>query len=632
MSVDPLNVSTVALVGSPNSGKTTLFNWLTGSTARTVNYAGSTVDCFRGRSLEVYGPSLHVLDTPGIYSLQPHGRDEEVTLQALTKLDDVRAVVVVIDGTQLNRQLYLVRQIQELRVPMVVAVTMMDLVKQAGRKLDLVKLSGLIGAPVMAVDGKLGGGVKELLGTARDLILRNPVRAQVDVDLEWDAARIEREVGVSEGWTSQVVFKSPELESLERLRAWDKILLHPWWGLLCFLLIMATLFSSIFWLAAPAMDVVDAVFARAVNLALQVVGKGWLGDFLANGVLAGIGAVMVFVPQIFILFFGLILLEDSGYLARAATIVDRPMHKIGLSGRAFVPLLSGFACAVPAVMATRNIRSRRERWITIFILPFMTCSARLPVYALLLTFLFGMDEAWKAGLVLTLLYVGGALIGAFAAAILNFFVAQTHDAHFLMELPFYRRPQLRFALRQSWRRTTGYVKKAGPTIFIFALVLWIGTHVPHLDGAEPSQQLRESVVGRFGRAVEPVFEPMGLDWRAGVGIMSAFVAREVFVSSMAVIFNLAEGDEASLQAGLLDRMRAATFGDVPGGVPVFGTASVIGLIVFFMIALQCLSTTGVTWREMNSWKFAVVQLVALNAAAYLAATVVVQGLRALGVS
>jgi len=631
MSVDRLNVSTVALIGSPNSGKTTLFNWLTGSTARTVNYAGSTVDCFRGRSLDVYGPSLHILDTPGIYSLQPHGRDEEVTLQALTNMDDVKTVVVVVDGTQLNRQLYLVRQIQELKIPMVVAVTMMDLVNQSGRRLDLEKLSELIEAPVIAVDGKLGGGVKDLLATARDMALAHPKRFPAVTDLSWDSTRIEKEVAVSEGWTSQVVFKNKELESLERLRAWDKLLLHPWWGIFFFIVIMGTIFSSIFWLAAPLMDIIDSAFTSAADITRALAGHGLLGDFLSNGIISGFGAVMVFVPQIFILFFGLILLEDSGYLARAATIVDRPMHKLGLSGRAFVPLLSGFACAVPAVMATRNIRSQRERWITVFILPFMTCSARLPVYALLLTFIFSAGEAWKAGLVLTGLYAGGLVIGAIAAAILNLFLKPAYDAHFLMELPFYRRPKLRFVLRQAWRRTVSYVKKAGPTIFTFVLILWVGTHLPYKGDADPALQLRESVIGQVGQAVEPVFEPLGLDWRAGLGMMSAFVAREVFVSSLAVIFSIADADEDTLQSGLIQKMREARFGDAPDGAPVFTLASVIGLIVFFMIALQCLSTTGVTWREMGSWKFAAGQLIVLNVLAYLIAVLVVQGLRAAGI-
>ncbi len=623
MSVDPLiQSSTVALVGSPNSGKTTLFNWLTGLKAKTVNYAGSTVDCARGRSLALYGESLHVLDTPGIYSLQPHGRDEEVTLQALTQLDDVKVCVVVLDGTQLNRQLYLVRQIQALQIPFVVAVTMMDLVRSSGRRLDLEKLSELVEAPVVEVDGRLGGGVKDLLEAARGLVLTHPKRVAGDMNLQWDAGRIEKEIGIREGWTAQVVYKSPEQESLETLRRWDKWLLHPILGVLAFLLIMGTLFSSIFWLAAPLMDLVDAAFSAAAEAVHAAVGSGLLSDFLANGVIAGVGAVLVFVPQIFILFLGLILLEDSGYLARAATIVDRPLHKLGLSGRAFVPLLSGFACAVPAVMATRNIRSHRERWITVFIIPFMTCSARLPVYALLLTFLFAGSAAWMAGAVMTGLYVGSLVVGAIAAAVLNRILKPGGDSHFLMELPFYRRPKPRFVVQQAWRRTVSYVRRAGPTIFVFVLVLWVGTHVPYQgEGASPAQQLEQSVVGRLGQAVEPVFEPMGLDWRAGLGMISAFVAREVFVSSLAVIFSIADADEETLQAGLLEKMRGATFAD---GTPVFTTASVAALIVFFMIALQCLSTTGITWREMASWKYALTQLVSLNLLAYVAAVLVYQ--------
>jgi ferrous iron transport protein B len=300
-----------------------------------------------------------------------------------------------------------------------------------------------------------------------------------------------------------------------------------------------------------------------------------------------------------------------------------------MSGRSFVPILSGFACAVPAVMATRNIRSNRERWITVFILPFMTCSARLPVYALLLTFIFP-HSAWKAGLAMTGLYASGLVLGAIAAAALHLVIKPAKDAHFLMELPFYRRPNLHFAIRQAWRRTVAYVKKAGPTIFVFVLLLWIGTHVPYQSDGTPTEQLKASVVGQVGKATEPVFQPMGLDWRAGLGMISAFVAREVFVSSLAVIFNIADAGGDSLQEGLLEKMRTARVGDDPAGLPVFTVASVAGLIVYFMIALQCLSTTGVTLREMNSWKFAAGQLIVLNVAAYAAAVVTVQFLKSFG--
>lgn len=626
MSVDQV-VPTVALVGSPNSGKTTLFNWLTGSKFKTVNYAGSTVDAHRGASLPVYGAKLSVLDTPGIYSLQPHGHDEEVTLRTLVATDEVRAVVVVVDGTQLNRQLYLVRQMQALQLPMVLAVTMVDLVRQSGRRLDLEKLSELIDAPVIAVDGRLGGGVTEVVEAARACAVAHAPHQRHA--LSWDDARIEREVAIAESWTRQVVFKKPDEDTLDQLRRFDRYLLHPVWGVLAFVVIMSGLFSSIFWLAAPMMDLVDFAFGGAVQGIQNLLGHSLLADFVGNGVVAGIGAVMVFVPQIFILFVGFTLLEDSGYLARAATIVDRPLHRLGLSGRAFVPLLSGFACAVPAVMASRNIRSPRERWITVFIIPFMTCSARLPVYALLLTFLFYGQSAWRAGLALTGLYAGGLVIGSIAAILLNRILQATNDAHFLMELPIYRWPKAGFTLRIAARRTRAYIKRAGPTIFFFVLLLWLGTHLPYQSDATPAQQLEASVVGQAGRVIEPVFRPLGLDWRAGLGMMSAFVAREVFVSSLAVIFSIADTDESSLQETLLTRMRDAT---LPDGTPLFTVASVTGLILFFMIALQCLSTTGVTFREMGSWKYALAQLVAFNVLAYVVAVTVVQGLRALGIA
>ncbi|MGE4131696.1 MAG: FeoB small GTPase domain-containing protein, partial [Bdellovibrionales bacterium] len=270
---------TVALVGSPNSGKTTLFNWLTGSKARTVNYAGSTVDCLKGESLEVFGPPLAILDTPGIYSLRPHGRDEEVTLQALSNQDDVEAVIIVVDGTQLNRQLYLIRQIQEMGIPFVVALTMSDLVRKSGREIDVEKLSRLVDAPVVPVEGRLGGGVKELMTVARTLVeSAGQTKRMTSADLNWDEARIEREIHVSEDWTRQVLKKTPELESLQRLRRFDRIFLHPVLGVITFLLIMGALFSSIFWVASPAMDFVGHLLGVLAALVSQRLGPGVAGE------------------------------------------------------------------------------------------------------------------------------------------------------------------------------------------------------------------------------------------------------------------------------------------------------------------------------------------------------------------
>ncbi len=611
-------IKNILLFGSPNSGKTTLFNWLTGLKVRAVNYAGSTVECQKAKTLPTYGESLSIVDTPGVYSLQPHGPDEEVLWSAISSSDLVSALIVVVDGTQLNRQLYLVRQAQELKRPMVIAVTMMDLVRKAGRTIDLDLLGRLADCQAVAIDGRLGAGVSELLDEVRTRALSHP-EPMPHFDFEWDENRIESEIRLVESWAAQVVTKKPTDQALKEFRVWDKWLMHPVWGILSFVVIMSVLFSSIFWLAAPLMDMVDISFAWLAEQTVLILGDSAISKFIADGLIAGVGSVLVFVPQIFVLFVGLNLLEDSGYLARAATIVDRPLSAIGLSGRSFVPLLSGFACAVPAVMAARNVRSKRERWLVTFIIPFMTCSARLPVYALLLTLLYTGAEAWKAGLVLFALYLAGLFSGGLASIILNKILPHRAQAPLLMEIPVYRRPKMKLVLQLAWRRTKSYIKKAGPTIFVFVVVLWMGSNWPSAEGT-PSEQLQASLVGQVGQALEPVVEPMGADWRVGIGLISAFVAREVFFSTLAIVFNLSE-DSDGYETSLIASLRQAKRAD---GSPLFSLASIGALLVFFVLALQCLSTTGVVWREMGSWKYALGQLVVLNVAAYLFAVATYQ--------
>jgi ferrous iron transport protein B len=404
-------------------------------------------------------------------------------------------------------------------------------------------------------------------------------------------------------------------------------LLNPYLGLLLFVLIMAALFTSIFWFAAPFMDVIDGGFGK-LNVFVSSWGEKSLAvDFLANGVVSSFGAVLVFVPQIFILFFGIGLLEGSGYLARAATLIDKPFSKLGMSGRSFVPILSGFACAVPAMIATRNISSSRDRWITNFVIPLMTCSARLPVYALLLAFLFRDGPAWQAGLCLAALYLGSLLVGATAAAIVNKMIPENDRAFFMMELPIYRRPKLRVLLQQSFSRTMSYVKRAGPMIFIFAVLIWVGTTFPNYQNEDPQQKLETSYAGQVGHIIEPVFEPMGVDWRVGVGLISAFAAREVFVSSMAVVFNITSDDEDTVQRSMLTQMSTATNRH---GEKIFTVASVVGLLIFFMIALQCMATFAMAQREMRSTKFAVMQLVVFNGVAYLLSVGAYQALKSFG--
>lgn len=630
-----VNTLSVGLVGAPNSGKTTLYNWLTGARFKTVNYPGATVEYSLGGLAPHLGEhDVAVMDTPGTYSLHPKSADEEVTLKALyenPELGQVSGVVVVVDGTQLSRHLLLAKQVQLTGFPMVVVVTMSDLLRKQGIHLDFDYLKQTLGCPVVAFDGLLAGGLPEVVAE----ILKMKRDAKVQRPVVWSFEELDQEITIAQKTANEALNHKTDhaqerlakiVEGTEKI---DRVLLHPFFGLFFFIAIMGLVFSSIFWLAAPFMDYIDGGFTTLNELVVSLGPDSLWADFLGNGIIASFGAVLVFVPQIFILFLGIGLLESSGYLARAATLIDRPFSAVGMSGRSFVPILSGFACAVPAIIATRNISSTRDRWITNLVIPLMTCSARLPVYAILIAFLYKDESPLKAGLVLAALYLGSLVVGGFAAGVVNKFLPKKDSSFFMMELPIYRRPKMRVLLRQSLTRTLSYVKRAGPPIFIFAVLIWVGTNFPNYNNPDAHDKLEQSYAGQLGKVIEPVVAPMGVDWRVGVGLISAFAAREVFVSSLAVVFNITDTNEDTQQASLLEQMKTATNSH---GDPIFTTSSVIGLMIFFMIALQCMSTVAVQVRESGSWKFALGQLVAFNLIAYVVVVIIVQGLRAFGVS
>ncbi|XGC82383.1 ferrous iron transporter B [Bdellovibrio bacteriovorus] len=624
----------IALIGAPNSGKTTLYNWLTGSRFKTVNYPGATVEFSLGKLAPHLGDdSMQVMDTPGTYSLHPKSADEWVTLRALYEnpsLEKVDGVIVVIDGTQIHRHLPLVMQLRETGFPMMVVITMADLLRREGVEIDMDYLRQTLACPVLQFDGLLAGGLKEIVAEAKKLQwTKEPVRPTV-WPFEIQETKLQESEKIAEKALNQFTDKAQDklnkiVSTTEKL---DRVLLHPVFGIVLFVGIMGALFSSVYWLATPFMDLIDGWFTTANEAVVALAPEALWTDFLANGVITSFAAFMVFVPQIFILFFGIGLLESTGYLARAATLIDRPFSALGMSGRSFVPLLSGFACAVPAIIATRNIPSTKDRMITSFIVPLMSCSARLPVYALCIAFLFHGDSAWKAGAALAALYLGSVVLGALAAGVVSRFIPRKEHSFFMMELPIYRRPKMRVLLRQSWTRTYSYIKRAGPVIFAFAVVIWVGSTFPNYKAQDPYQKLSDSYVGQLGKVIEPVVEPMGVDWRVGVGLISAFAAREVFVSSLAVTFNITDTDEDTQQESLLTQMGTAVNSQ---GQKIFTVSSVIGLMIFFLIALQCMSTVGVQIRESGSWKFAITQLVAFNLAAYVLVVLVVQGLRFIGI-
>ena len=600
------NKKHIILIGPPNSGKTTLFNWLTGYKARVVNYPGSTVDYLKGNPLNKYNLPYQIIDTPGVYSIFPKTPSETITQKILSETS-IQTVVVTIDVLRLHRQLPLVFQLAERGFPVAVALTMTDLLPQK-YKINISEFSRALGGiPVFPIEGKLGLGVTELAQGISKVYHTKETYMKLEDVLKLQPHFFKKTDAIIEKFVPKAI------KGIEFTKKADRILLHPILGTLSFLSIMLLLFSSLFWLAAPLMNLVDMGFSAIADKTSKL-GDSLFIDFLSNGVITSFAAVFIFIPQIFILFAGISILEDSGYLARAVSLIDAFFSKIGLSGRSFVPFLSGYACAIPACLSARNLTSRTERWIVIAVIPLLTCSARLPVYSLLLSLFFYGDSPWKAGLWMTLIYFGSMVLASFAAYILSFIIHSNSTSPFVMELPIYRKPLFFGVTLAAWRRSLSYIKGAGPLIFIFALIMWGALNFPRNTEWSSAEQMENSYAGQFGKTIEPAFEQMGTDWRVGIGLLSAFVAREVFVSTLATLFQITgDAEEPSLQHSLLKKMRIA---QNKRGDPVFTPLSLGVLILFFMISLQCLSTTAVVRKETNSTLFAATQLISLNLFAY----------------
>ena len=616
------------LIGPPNSGKTTLFNWITGYKKKTVNYPGSTVDlsfAYIRQKKDI--SSWTLVDTPGVYSLSSPSSEGEVTKNILKdsiKKEELRGVILVLDATRLKRQMVFAFQLKELGLPVILALSMYDIQKKESQ-FNLSTFSKQLGLPVCPIEGLLGGGVFKLLDLASIHFKDKPAgykKKSLSLDTlfsKWSEKKQEEYLKRAKRIVDEISIQKAKEKIGERTRKVDSWLLHPIFGFVFLSLILFTFFSGIFWLAQPFMNFIDSSFSWGADKILNLGENLFIWNFIANGVLTGFGAFLIFVPQVFILFLGLYLLEDSGYLARAVTLVDGPFSRVGLSGKSLFPFLSGFACAIPATLSARSIASKRERWITIFVLPFMTCSARLPVYALLLGFLFYESSAWKPGLIMSLLYLLSLLLGILASGILNLFLKSDKSSSFLMELPLYRRPLLLSVITSSWSRTKHFIRKAGPVIFTFTLIVWITTHFPRYPDLTPEEQIQKSYAGQFGQMIEPVFEQIGGDWRVGVSLISAFVAREVFVPVLAVTLKNTEINESTgeaFQSPLTETMQKARLAD---GRPLFSTAGILALLVFFILSLQCLSTTGIVYKETGSWKFAAFQLISFNVLAYIGA-------------
>lgn len=636
---------TVGLAGPPNAGKTALMNALTGGSFHTANYPGVTVTLSRGKSKAEFGRQLLLVDLPGVHSSAAVSPEEELSCRVIEgRHISVRpdALIVACDATQLERHLRFASFVARQGKPMVIALTMMDLLPRTQQSVNARKLESALGVPVVPVDGRTGWGAADLMSAVHSALAS-------DASTESTLANVPEEPVSAYKSIRELLNNSGAIKGTNRLilaqdsftARIDRVVLHRLFGFPIFFAILVGLFSSIFWAARPFMNLIDWLFSQTGHFLLAVLPDGVLTRFLAEGVVGGVGAVAVFFPQIVILFFLMTLLEDSGYLARGAALVDRPLSYLGLHGRSFVPMLSGFACAIPAVLAARTIPSRRERLLTIWILPLMSCSARLPVYALLLAALLP-GASWKAGLALSIIYIASLLTGALVAGLISRLILRKRSSSMLaMEMPIYRKPLLKPTLRMTWTRSSAYLRRAGTPIIVISSCLWLlsnfglGSHQSTApDGSRATvvtaSDLDHSFAAQLGQTLEPALHPMGVDWRVGVGLISAFAAREVFVSTMAIVFHVSEDGDTQRQAGLLENMRAATFSG--STKKIFTTSTILGLIVFFFFSLQCLSTVAVVRSETGSWRMAGLQLLFYTGIGYLAASTLVIGLRLLGVS
>ncbi len=589
----------LGLLGGPNSGKTTLFNALTGLRARVGNYPGVTVERREGH-LVVGERPIAVLDLPGTYSLDPLSPDEAVVSRVLDGefSDAPNALVVVADACSLQRSLLFLAQVLRRNLPTCLVLTMTDELHARGGLLDLPRLERAVGVPVLGVVGHRGLGVgklRELLG-APESWSRPPVLPPKEA--------VER-AAWADSVLSSVVQRHPEASRLTETL--DRFILHPALGIALFALVMVTFFQLIFAWAAPAMDAIDALIGAGASASRALLPAGPPADFVADGLFAGVGAVLIFIPQIALLFALLYLLEDVGYMARAAFVIDRVMGRIGLEGRSFVSLLSSYACAVPGIMATRTIPSPRDRLVTILVAPLMTCSARLPVYALLIGAFVPavpiLGPLGSQGLVLLGLYLLGSLSAFAVAGLLKRTMLRGEGLPFYMELPPYRIPTLRLWFSQVWGSVSAFLRRAGTIILVANVLLWVLLNVPQAEapaGASETQATRRaiegSLAGRAGHAIEPLIEPLGFDWKIGVGLLASLAAREVIVSTLAQIYSASEG-ESSLRSAVRRDVDPRT------GRKVFTPATVAALLVFFVFALQCFSTIAVMRRETNSWRW-----------------------------
>ncbi|MBS1782430.1 MAG: ferrous iron transport protein B [Bacteroidetes bacterium] len=689
----------IALVGNPNSGKSSLFNALTGLNQKVGNFPGVTVDKKTGICSINEILTARIIDLPGTYSLYPKSADEQVTYEVLMNpsgKDHPDLIVVIADASNLKRNLLFCSQIMDLNVPVIMALTMNDIARKKGITIDISGLERMMGVPIIAINPRKNKGIPQLKKAVGDIFTQQPTnrapfiqteditgnwiqeiteickakstyhalhiacnyrelsylqaaqRIQIAALLDihgFHKAKVQAEEVMQRYKRIGIVMKqcvaeeSPVKKAVmsERL---DKILLHPLYGNLILLGVLFMIFQSIFWFAAFPMSWVEMLFSSTGSWLNGLLPDSFLKDLLINGVLAGISGIAVFIPQIMILFGFITLLEDSGYMARISFLTDRLMRSVGLNGRSVMPLISGMACAVPAIMAARTIQNRKERFITIMVTPLMSCSARLPVYTILIGLVIPNKNLGffnLQGLVLMGLYLLGFVMALVVSKVMDLFVRVKEKTFFLMELPVYRMPRWKNVGITMVEKAKVFVTDAGKVIMIISVVLWAlatfgppkkmheittryeaaikqqPNQAPKLSAEMNTEKLEHSYAGMMGKAFEPVIRPLGYDWKIGIALITSFAAREVFVSTMATLYSVGENNS---DLTLREKMRAARRMD---GKPVYTLATGVSLLIFYVFAMQCMSTMVIVKRETRSWKYPVLQFSYMFMLAYIGA-------------
>ncbi len=661
---NPKTQIVIALAGNPNAGKTTLFNALTGLKQKVANYPGVTVERKEG-VWKAGENAARLIDLPGLYSFDVTSMDEQIAHDVLTgkvaNLPKPDAVIAVVDATNLERNLYLVTQILEYKIPVIVALTMVDLAEKQSLEIDTAKLSKLLQVPVISVKAAQKQGIEELSDAAfeaahceRKLYLPWLSEAEfletddaIHLSLSEDAAA-NRKIFARYNFISDVYQESVKpVETTERgvSEKIDSVLTHKFFGLFILVAILLLVFQTIFSWAELPMSLLETGFGALGDFAKANLPEGILSDLISDGIIAGVGGVLVFLPQILLLFLFISILEDTGYMSRAAFLLDKLMSKFGLHGKAFLPLMSSFACAIPGIMAARTIENPRDRLATILIAPFMSCSARLPVYTLMIaTFFAGQTVLGfiSLGAVLMLaMYALGIVTAVVVAFILKRTLLKSPPPPFVMELPPYRLPNVRTIFQNMFERSWLFVKRAGTVILAISIILWalayfprtnVETFIPTDANAsveeiqkakqdfQQSEQLRNSYAGKLGHAIEPIIKPLGFDWKIGIALISSFAAREVLVSTLSIIYNVGKDqneESETLTQAIRDEKRA-------DGTPVWTPLTALTLMVFFVLAMQCMSTIAIVRRETNSWAWTLFMVGYMTALAYLAALLTYQ--------